>query len=79
MKVKSTFTIMPFAVLALSGLQTVNAQRAWNLASNNNATASSKSSITNATPLKLTTNNRTRVLLTLQAKLALELLRRYLL
>jgi len=71
MKVKSTFTIMPFAVLALSGLQTVNAQRAWNLASNNNATASSKSSITNAAPLKSTTNNRTRVFIDASGKVGI--------
>ncbi len=70
MKVKSTFTIMTFAVVALSGLQTVNAQSTRNLASNN-ATTSSKSSITNAAPLKSTTNNRTRVFIDASGKVGI--------
>jgi len=59
MKVKSTFTTIAFA--ALAGLQTATAQSAWNLAGNTNATASSKLGTTNAIPLRLTTNNQTRV------------------
>ncbi len=61
MKLKQTFTFIAFAAAALAGLQTVKAQTTWNLAGNSNATSSSKLGTTTSTPLKLTTNNKTRV------------------
>src|SRR4030095_9372813 len=61
MKTKLTLTAMAFVPAILCDLQTVNAQNSWSLAGNNNATANSKMGTTNAMPLRLTTDNQTRV------------------
>jgi hypothetical protein len=51
---------MSVVAILLSGLQYANAQ-SWNITGNKNATANSKLGTTNAIPLRLTTNNQTRV------------------
>jgi hypothetical protein len=61
MKTKLTLTIMTFVTALLYSLQTANAQNTWSLAGNSNATANSKMGTTNAIPLRLSTNNQTRV------------------
>src|SRR3954447_26165766 len=61
MKLKH-FTVAAFAVTAICGWQTSNAQ-SWNLPGNSNATTSSKLGTTNAIPLNLTTNNQTRAII----------------
>src|SRR5947209_12288552 len=60
MNVKQTFAAMAFVVSIVCGTQTIYAQ-SWNLTGNSNATTSSKLGTTNAMPLRLTTNNQTRV------------------
>ncbi len=71
MKLKQTFTFIAFAAAALAGLQTVKAQTTWNLAGNSNATSSSKLGTTTSTPLKLTTNNKTRVFIDAAGKVGI--------
>src|SRR6476619_1881123 len=51
---------MFLVAILLSGLQIANAQ-SWNLTGNSNATTTSKLGTTNAIPLRLFTNNQTRV------------------
>src|SRR4051812_28304796 len=60
MNAKQTFTLIAFVAALVCGWQTTNAQ-SWNLAGNSNATANSKLGTTNAIPVKLTTNNQTRL------------------
>ena len=74
MTVKSTFIIMAFATAILGSLQTTNAQNTspfWSLAGNNNATASSKLGTTNAIPVRLMTNNRTRIFIDASGKVGI--------
>jgi len=74
MTVKSTFIIMAFATAILGSLQTTNAQNTspfWSLAGNSNATASSKLGTTNAIPVRLMTNNRTRVFIDASGKVGI--------
>jgi len=61
MKTKLTLTAMAFVPVILCDSQTASAQNSWSLAGNNNATVNSKIGTTNAIPLRLTTDNQTRV------------------
>src|SRR3982751_2030015 len=60
MKEKIALILSFVAILLLINSQTASAQ-SWNLTGNSNATANSKLGTTNAIPLRLTTNNQTRV------------------
>src|SRR4051812_1139845 len=60
MKVKQSLAVMAFVAAILCESQTIHAQ-SWNLTGNSNAATSSKLGTTNAKPLRLTTNNQTRV------------------
>src|SRR3954468_2751278 len=57
---EKTALVLSFVTILIASLQTANAQ-SWNLAGNSNATANSKLGTTNAIPLRLTTNNKTRL------------------
>jgi Chaperone of endosialidase/Secretion system C-terminal sorting domain len=66
-KTKSAFNITAIVVAIVCSLsaeflgQTANAQVNWNLTGNTNATSTSILGTTNALPLRLTTNNKTRI------------------
>src|SRR3954454_889042 len=57
---KESILMLSFITILLSSIQTTNAQ-SWNLTGNSNATANSKIGTTNAIPLRLMTNNQTRI------------------
>src|SRR5437879_12289329 len=57
---RQSILILSFVTILLASIQTTNAQ-SWNLTGNSNATTSSKLGTTNATPVRLMTNNLTRI------------------
>jgi hypothetical protein len=57
---RQSILILSFVTIVLSSIQTTNAQ-SWNLTGNSNATTSSKLGTTNSKPLRLMTNNQTRI------------------
>ncbi len=57
---RKSILILSFVTIILSSIQTTNAQ-SWNLTGNSNATTSSKLGTTNTKPLRLMTNNQTRI------------------